>query len=192
MAVRKIGKARRKSVSGSKKRKTGTRRRRRISGIGSIDVMGILTTGAEVGAGVSAARLLNTILVKQFPTLAASPMESAIIQFLAGGALMAFVPGNKTVANIGAGMMGNGVMVELVNLGLISGTGSDRMQYKINGTGGAGMNKYVNAIAGAGQAKLFAAVNAPSRVAGLNFNGSAIAGLNYKGSAISGGGGKCM
>ncbi len=127
---RKISGRRKAAVSG-KKRKT-TRRRRRISGIGSLDIGGMATTAAAVGAGAVGARLLNTVVLAKMTSI--TPLMSGAIQTVAGAVLPMFVKNNQFVANMGKGMMANGVMVMVVSTGAISGLGSaDTMTYRING-----------------------------------------------------------
>lgn len=123
----------RKKVAGVGKvthRRKTTRKKR---GVGSIDIE---QTGMKIlalGGGAAGARLLNTVLIKQFPTL--TPMISGLIQVAAGAVIPMFVK-NEIVANVGNGMIANGVMVELVNFGIISGVGATgrTMQYRVNGT----------------------------------------------------------
>lgn len=134
MARRKIGAVKRKRKAPVKRATTTRRRRRRISGIGKIDIGGIAMKAAGLGAGAIAARELNTIAVKQFPTI--TPMISGLIQVGAGVVLPMLVKGNKFVSDMGDGMIANGIMVEAVNMGIISGTdGNSTMSYRINGTG---------------------------------------------------------
>lgn len=178
--VRKVGstKKRGKSIG---KRKPTKRRSRRISGFNTNGLMDLAMNGLEVGAGICAGRLFNTVVVKQFPTFATSPYESAAIQFAGGIALAAFIK-NPLVRNIGLGMAGQGLAVAAVQTGIISGIGSDRMSYRVNG-----INQYKNAIAGSGQTRL---------IGRAGYNGSAIAGSpGYPAgtmSVISGGGSKCV
>jgi len=78
--------------------------------------------------------LSNTILVKQFPTL--TPMVSGLIQIAAGVAVPMFVKA-PWMGYVGSGLIGNGVMVEAVNLGLLSGgigATPRTMTYRVNGT----------------------------------------------------------
>lgn len=125
-------KKRKKAVAGvgkvTRRRKT-TRRR----GVGSIDIEQIGMKVLALGGGAIAARLLNTMMVKQFPTL--SPIISGAIQIAAGVAIPMFVKA-PVMANVGNGMIANGVMVEAVNFGIISGIGATprTMQYRVSGT----------------------------------------------------------
>jgi hypothetical protein len=80
--------------------------------------------------GAVAARELNTLAVKFFPTL--TPMISGILQMGVGFMLPKFVKG-AFFANMADGMIANGGMVTIVSTGIISGT-SDTMTYRINGT----------------------------------------------------------
>jgi hypothetical protein len=131
MARRKVGVARKK-VSGTK-RKTTTRRRKRVSGIGSLDVGGIAMTVVGLGVGAIAARELNTILVKQFPTL--TPTMVGLGQIAIGVALPMFMK-SKLGTDIGNGMVAFGVQVEAVNFGLISGIGAApnrSVSYRLSG-----------------------------------------------------------
>lgn len=135
------------------KRKTSTRRRRRgISGIGSIDIGGLATKIAGLGAGSIAARELNSVLIKEFPTL--TPLVSALIQVGGGVILPMLVKNNRWVADMGDGMIANGVMVAAVNVGIISGTNPSMMSYRIGNANGGRLNviaggQQLRAIAGA-------------------------------------------
>jgi hypothetical protein len=129
--------ARRKVVPGirrkpAKKRKTTTRRRRRVSGIGSLDVSGIAMTVLGLGAGAIIARELNTVAVKEFPTI--SPTIMGLVQIAAGVAVPYFIK-SKLGQDVGNGMIAFGVQVEAVNLGLISGVGmpNKTVSYRIHG-----------------------------------------------------------
>lgn len=156
------------AVSGTRKkrrtvkRKPTTRRRRRISGIGKLDIQGLAMKVAGLGVGAIAARELNTIAVKQFPSL--TPMVSGFIQIAVGVFLPIMVKGNKFVSDIGDGMIANGVMVEAVNLGIISGMPGNpsRMSYRINGSGN------LRAVAGTGNMRAIAGYNKLNAVAGTN------------------------
>jgi hypothetical protein len=135
------------AVSGKRRKKAHTahrtthRRKRRISGIGGMDLKGIGLKVAGLGVGSIGARELNTILVKQFPSL--TPMISGFIQIAVGVFLPVLVKGSKFMADVGDGMIANGMMVEAVNLGLISGVSpNSSMTYRINGPGN------IRAIAG--------------------------------------------
>lgn len=171
MAVRKVsvGKTKGRKVSGSVsgRRRAPQKRRRRVSGTSS-DIGQTLMSGLAVAGGIVLGRLGNQMLVKMSPTL--TPLMSGLIQIGAGGALVMFTK-NPMLDKVGWGLMGQGVAVEAVNFGLVSGIGSmlnpgaDRMQYTINGTA-PGVYKNSSRIAGSGQAKLM----------GMNYSGSAITG----------------
>lgn len=129
MARRKVGGTRK--VSGTKRKKTTTRRRRRVSGIGSINLGGVAMTVLGLGVGAIAARELNTILVKQFPTL--SPEIVGLAQ-IGIGVVLPMVVKSKLGTDIGNGMVAFGVQVEAVNLGLISGIGANnKVSYRLSG-----------------------------------------------------------
>lgn len=104
--------------------------RRRISGAG--DIGGMALTVAGLGAGSIAARELNTLLVKFMPSLGTSPMLSGGIQVGVGLFLPKFVKG-PFMANVGMGMIANGVMVMAVSTGIINGA-PDRVAYRLNGS----------------------------------------------------------
>lgn len=126
--VRKLnGHKRSKSKVGAPKRKTH-RRSRGIRGAG--DISGMVQKAGGLVVGAVAARELNTIAVKMFPTL--SPLMSGLLQMGIGFALPKFVKG-AFFQNMGDGMVANGGMVTIVSTGIISGT-SDTMTYRINGT----------------------------------------------------------
>lgn len=160
------GKRKRKRSTAGKRKTTG-RRRRRISGIGGIDIKGLAMKVAGLGVGAIAARELNTIAVKQFPSL--TPMVSGFIQIGVGVMLPMLVKGSAFVADIGDGMIANGVMVEAVNLGLISGMGNRSMSYRINGPGqlraiaGGVMPNGLHTIAGKGDLNAVAGIYSRSR-----------------------------
>lgn len=126
--VRKLnGHKRSKSKVGAAKKRTHRRRR----GIrGANDISGMLQKAGGLVVGAVAARELNTLAVKFFPTL--SPMISGIIQMGAGFVLPKFVKG-AFFQNMADGMIANGGMVTIVSTGIISGAG-DTMTYRINGT----------------------------------------------------------
>jgi len=126
---RKISGGRKKSHHAKKHHHT-TRRRRRSIGAGS-DIGGIATKVGGLVVGASAARELNTLLVKFFPSLANSPMISGLIQIGAGLVLPKFVKGNF-VSFVADGMIANGGMVAIVSTGVIKGV--NKMSYQINGT----------------------------------------------------------
>lgn len=150
-----------KRKSGTPAKRT-TRRKRRISGTGSLNLQGTLMKVLGLGAGAVGARSLNTILVKQFPTL--SPLLSAGIQVAVGVALPMFVKGSKFVADMGDGAIGNGVMVGMVNLGVISGAGNSTMTYRINGA------PNFRTIAGAGRRRIAGSPNFNTMAGSPNFN----------------------
>lgn len=140
--VRKV----KKSGVGETRKPATKRRRRRVSGAN--DIGGALMKVGGLGAGAVAARELNTLLVKFFPTLGTSPMLSAGLQVAFGYFLPKFVKGSF-FANMGDGAMANGVMVFVVSTGVI--TGSDSVSsYRIGGTsylksvGGTSLLKAVN------------------------------------------------
>jgi hypothetical protein len=159
MAFKKIGATRKRAKSHAKRKPTRSRSRRRVSGIGKIDIGGIAMKAAGLGAGAIAARELNTIGAKSLPSVFGNPMISGFIQIAAGVLLPIFVKGNKFVADMGDGMIANGIMVEAVTLGVISGVGDDSptRQYKINGFTGSGSTG-LRVIAGTGNLKTIAAV----------------------------------
>jgi|SRR5579859_1355229 len=127
--VRKLsGRKRSKSKVGATHRKTHHRRRRRVSG--AHDMGGMVQKAGGLVVGAVAARELNTLAVKFFPTL--TPMMSGLIQMAAGFVLPKMVKG-AFMANVGDGMIANGGMVTIVSTGLISGV-NDTMTYRINGT----------------------------------------------------------
>lgn len=129
---RKIGSHKRRST---KSKPTGrrTHRRRRISG--TKDIMGAVTEAAGLGVGAVAGRELNTIMVKFMPSFANNPLISGALQVAAGYILPKVVKGQPFVANIGKGMMANGVMVMVVSTGIISGT-RDKVSYRLPGLNG--------------------------------------------------------
>lgn len=134
------------AVSGKRRKKAHhrpvRRTKKRVSGIGSMDLKGIGMKVAGLGVGSIGARELNTILTKQFPSI--TPMISGFIQIAVGVFLPVMVKGSKFIADVGDGMIANGVMVEAVNLGLISGVSpGSRMSYRVSG----GQNN-MRAIAG--------------------------------------------
>jgi hypothetical protein len=151
----------RKRKAAAPRRKT-TRRRRRISGIGSTDVQGMAMKALGLVAGACAGRELNTLIVKMVPSF--PPKMSGLAQMAVGFVLPMMVKNNKFIADMGAGMIANGGMVEVVNLGLISGMGNNpsKITYRINGTGGRGS---LNAINGTGN---LSAVSGLSTVSGVN------------------------
>lgn len=157
--VRKIGAKRKKAPA---KRKTTGRRRRRMSGIGSMNMQGMAMKAAGLVAGAVLAREANTIAVKQFPTL--SPMMSGIGQIALGILIPHFVKNNKFVADMGDGMIANGGMVVIVSTGAISGMGhlgaSNMRTYRING------RNNMRAIAGTNNLPTVAGLNSGSTVAG--------------------------
>jgi hypothetical protein len=163
-SVSKVSGTRKKRRS-APKRKTTSRRRRRISGIGSFDLGGVAIKVAGLGAGAIAARELNTLLVKMSPTTF-TPMVSGLVQIAGGVFLPMLVKGNAFVNDMGDGMIANGVMVEAVNLGLISGVGGGgKMSYRINGPGN------LSAVAGPGRLRAIAGGNGMiSTVAGVSRN----------------------
>src|ERR1700692_1723036 len=124
---RKVGTTRRKAVSGTKRRKTTRRRRRGIGAAGNMT--GMLMTAAGLVAGSVAARELNTVIVKQFPSF--SPMMSGVAQMAVGFILPMVAKNNKFVTDLGYGMIANGGMVTIVSTGLISGP-QNTMRYRIN------------------------------------------------------------
>lgn len=153
-----------RAMSGTKKkpaigRRKTTRRRRRISGIGKIDAKGIGMQVVGLTIGAAGGRELNAILVKQFPTL--TPTVSGLIQIGVGVLLPMVVKGNALVANIGNGMIANGGMVELVNLGVISGVRPSAMSYRINGS------SQLSSIAGGGRFHRLSGASDLSAVAGM-------------------------
>lgn len=114
-----------------KKKATPARRkpRRRISGANDFGGMAQKAGGLVLGA--VAARELNTLLSKFFPSLATSPMISGALQMGVGFVLPKFIKG-AFFQNLGDGMIANGGMVLIVSTGVISGVNS--MTYRINGT----------------------------------------------------------
>lgn len=128
---RKVGSTKSR-VSGARRthrRKPATRRRRRVSGTNNMS--GMLTKAGGLILGAVAARELNTLVVKFFPSF--SPLMSGVVQMGAGFILPKFIKG-PFFADIGDGMIANGGMVTIVSTGLISGIDSGRMAYRINGT----------------------------------------------------------
>jgi hypothetical protein len=125
--VRVGGTRRKKAAVGGHRKHTTRRRRRRISGIG--DMGGMAERAGGLILGSVAARELNTLGVKMFPSL--TPTMSAIMQMGIGLALPKFAKG-AFMQNIGDGMIANGGMVLIVSTGLISGI-NDRMAYRVNG-----------------------------------------------------------
>lgn len=140
MAIRKVG-ATRKRRKAAPRRKTTHRRRRRVSGAG--DMMGMVEKAGGLILGGVAARELNTLAVKFFPSLGSSPMLSGAIQVLIGYFLPKFVKG-PFFAYVGDGMIATGGMVLIVSTGLISGLGAigDIASYRIGGT------PYLRAVGG--------------------------------------------
>lgn len=128
--VRKLnGHKRSKSkVGATHKRKTHRSRRRRVSGVN--DMSGMMQKAGGLVVGSVAARELNALAVKFFPTL--SPIMSGLLQMGAGFVLPKFIKG-AFFQNVADGMIANGGMVTIVSTGIISGT-SDTMTYRINGT----------------------------------------------------------
>lgn len=143
-----------KRRSPAKRKATGKRRNRRISGVGKMNLEQIGMKILGYGAGSVAARELNTVLVKQFPTL--STTITCMVQIAAGVFLPMFVPKSQFVADMGGGMIANGVMAEVVNLGIISGA-PETMSYRINGTSRLnviGRTNRLPRVAGAGTSNL--------------------------------------
>lgn len=130
---RKVGSRKRRTT----KAKKGTpKRRRRVSGIGSMQKPLLLIGG--LGGGAIAARELNTLATKFFPTLATSPLVSGLAQAGVGYFLVPKIIKGPWGQMLGYGMIANGVMVAVVATGIISG--KDRMTYQlgpaVNGTAG--------------------------------------------------------
>jgi hypothetical protein len=126
MARVKIGGPRRKTA----KRKTSTRRRRRVSGIGKIDIGGSLTNVAEVGAGYIVARVLSNVALSTGIVTSLPVISGAQI---AAGVLLPYVIKSKLGQNLGNGMIALGVGGLAVEMGVISGA-QPVASYRINGT----------------------------------------------------------
>lgn len=124
MAVRKVGGTRKKATKKSSHR----RKRRRISGVN--DASGMVMKAGGLVVGAIAARELNTVVVKMFPSL--TPLMSGIGQMAVGYFLPKLVKGNAFIGYLGDGMIANGGMVTVVSTGIISGA-NDRIAYRING-----------------------------------------------------------
>lgn len=101
-------------------KKTHTRKRR-ISGV-SMQKPLLLIGG--LGGGAIAARELNTLAVKFFPSIASNPLISGLVQAGAGYFLVPKLIKGPWGQMLGYGMIANGVMVAVVSTGIISGRGS--------------------------------------------------------------------
>lgn len=128
-----------RKVTGKKKTHKGKShhrahtRKRRISGA-SMQKPLLLIGG--LGGGAIAARELNTLATKFFPSLASSPLMSGLAQAGIGYFLVPKIIKGPWGQMLGYGMIANGVMVSVVSTGIISG--KDRMTYNlgpaVNGT----------------------------------------------------------
>ncbi len=127
MVRKNIGRTPAKRKGGAKRKRT-SHRRGGIRGAG--DIGGMVQKAGGLVVGAVAARELNTLAVKFFPTL--TPMISGLLQIGAGYFLPKLVKG-PFFANMGDGMIANGGMVVVVSTGVISGAG-DTMTYRVNGT----------------------------------------------------------
>jgi len=135
-----------RSRVGAKSKRRTHRRRRGIHGAN--DISGMLQKAGGLVVGAVAARELNTLAVKFFPTL--SPMVSGLLQMGAGYFLPKVVKG-AFFANVGDGMIANGGMVVVVSTGVITGS-PDTMTYQISGTSNLkvvnGGSPYINVLNG--------------------------------------------
>jgi hypothetical protein len=128
MAVRKIT-----HRKGAVKRKTPVKRRRRVSGIGKMDLGSIAMDVAGLVGGAIIAREASTIILKQMPDT--SHLLIGLGQVAAGVLLPRFMK-SKLGNDLGNGMVAFGGQVLAVEAGLISGIGAaptDTMTYRISG-----------------------------------------------------------
>ena len=157
--VRKVGGTRKKATT-KKATHHRSRRRRRISGVN--DMSGMLEKAGGLILGAVAARELNTLVVKFFPSLAASPMMSGIGQMAVGFMLPKFVKG-AFFQNMADGMIAEGGMVTIVSTGIITGT-NNKMAYRVNGTSN------LKVISGTSHLPVVSGTNQATRI--QNFNPS--------------------
>ena len=147
--------------------KTRTRRRRRrVSGIGKLDVGGVLMDVAGLVGGAIIAREASNIVLKQFP--GTSPLIIGIGQ-IGAGVLLPRLLKSKLGQDLGNGMVAFGGQVVAVNLGVISGN-MPRTSYRIM----SGTNQ-LTAIAGTNRLTAIAGVNnriSNPRPATRNFSNS--------------------
>jgi hypothetical protein len=122
---RKVSSGRGGPVAGKKR----THRRRRGIGASKLNIEDMAMTAGGLIAGSVAARELNTVIVKQFPSFSA--LVSGLVQMGLGFIIPMFVKNNKFVRDMGYGMIANGGMVTIVSTGLISG--QKRLSYRVNG-----------------------------------------------------------
>lgn len=102
-----------------KSRKVSHRRRRRVSGIGAINMTNVLTQVAGIAAGAAGASILAKTV---FPTLDAK-IKSAV-QIGAGVAVPMFLK-SELGKSVGAGMIAVGSIGLLQSFNVISGIGAD-------------------------------------------------------------------
>lgn len=124
-----------------------TRRRRRVSGIGKVNLNSVAMDVAGLVAGSVIARVGASMILKQWPS--ASQMMIGAGQ-IAAGILLPTVLKSKIGQDIGNGMVSFGGQVVLVNLGVISGigevgAGGNTMSYRISGAGN------LRSVSGAGK-----------------------------------------
>lgn len=117
------------------KRKAAPRKRRRVSGIGSINLQSVAMDVLALAGGAIAARELSTIALKQFPGTSHMLIGAGQI---AVGVILPRMWKAKIADDIGKGMIAFGGQVLAVEAGLIAGIGninqgSDTMSYRISG-----------------------------------------------------------
>lgn len=106
----------------TKKRKGSHRRRSRRSRVGAVDVKKIGMKIVGVTAGAFAARTLNNVVVKQFPTALSGWMLGAGDAVI-GALVPKFLKSDLGVA-IGDGMIAIGALTALQSLGVLQGIGA--------------------------------------------------------------------
>jgi len=108
----------------TKRRKTPakrkTTRRRRVSGIGKLNISSLLMDVAGLAGGAIIARELSTVVLKQFPQT--SHLMIGAGQIVAGAVLPMFLK-SKLGNDLGNGMIAFGGQVLAVESGLIAGIG---------------------------------------------------------------------
>lgn len=113
-----------------KAKKSSYRRRRRMSGIGKLNVAGIGTQVLGIAAGAAGAAILAKNV---FPTMNAK--VKAAIQIGAGIALPAFLLKNKMGEALGSGMIAVGAVNILQSMNVISGIGEDALLLPVSMAG---------------------------------------------------------
>src|ERR1700722_9726562 len=128
------------------KRRKSTHRRRRSHRIGAVDVKKIGMKVIGFAGGAFAARTINNVVVKQFPTLLSGWMIGAG-DVVIGALIPKFVKSDLGVA-LGDGFIAIGALTAMQGLGILSGIGA--MPHRVpTRVIGAGSQPFLSKMVGA-------------------------------------------